>query len=77
MHLRHAELARRASKAVVGLPERVTKQEAFERSLRLLPAGKLVAVENKAIVIRKDYLFFVLGGDAVELVAKPCVFKIV
>src|SRR5690349_24473896 len=74
---RDAELAGGARQTVVGLTQRVTQQEAFERALGLLPARQLVAVEDQPVVIREDDLLFVLGRDAIVLVAEPGVFEVI
>src|SRR4051794_20757689 len=77
MNLRDAELASGARQTIVGLPQGVTQQEAFERALGLLPARQLIAVKYQPIVVRKDDLLFVLGGHAIEFVAEPGVFEVV
>src|SRR5438045_1876630 len=60
MNFRDAELARSTGQTVVGLPQRVAQQEAFERAFRLLPARQLIAIKNQPIVVGEDDLFFVL-----------------
>src|SRR5690349_2054082 len=74
VNFRDAELAGGARQAVVGLTERVAQQEAFERALGLLPARQLVAIEDEPVVVCEDDLLFILGRDAIELVAEPRVF---